>query len=384
MIPSAAAGVGGRSRAGGLVVVGALVAAVLGPAPARGQDAGSGLGGGARFQVFDFSSPVAASLSHVSLLTVPVGGRVAVSDQLSVEAGGYFARGEVTRLNGRTSELSGLTDVDVRASLELADDRVTLTAVGRLPTGKDGYTLEELDVLGVVASDLFPFRISNWGTGGGFGLQASTGAEVGALNTAVGVGFFRSGEFDPLEEQLVSYRPGDNLRVRAAVSAPVGGAGQLALQGGFQWFGDDELRDANVFEPGVRWSARSRYSFAVGRRGAGFVYGAFHRRERGVPIELFRPSASKDLVLAGGGLRLRLGAVELRPTVDARLLRRGDDTSEGESLRVGGEAEWRLGGVTLIPTLRGHLGELTVRDGTESGFVGLDVGLTIRSADGVL
>ncbi len=364
------------------LLAGAAVAGALLATGARAQSPDAGVGAGVQFQVFDFSDPSEASLSNVTLLTVPVGGQVALTDQLTVEAGGYYAWGEVDRPGGRTSELSGLTDVNVRASLKLANDRVTLTALGRVPTGKEAYTVRELDVLGVVASDLFPFRVSNWGSGGGLGLRASVGQQLGAVNTALSVGYFRSGEFDPLEDELVSYRAGDNLQVQAAASAPVGPAGQLSFQAGHQWFADDQLQDTNVFEPGSRWNVRSQYSFPVGRRSAGYLYGGYHRREQGVPIELFRPSASQDLVLAGGGLRLRVGDVRVRPAVDARLLRRGDGTSEGEAIRVGGEAEWRLEGLTLIPSLRGHLGSLTVRDDTSSGFVGLDIGLTIRSGGG--
>lgn len=361
---------------------GAAVAGTLLATGARAQSPDASLGAGVEFQVFDFSDPAEASLSSVTLLTVPVGGQVALTDQLTVQAGGYYAWGEVDRPGGRTSELSGLTDIDVRASLKLANDRVTLTALGRLPTGVESYSVRELDVLGVVASDLFPFRVSNWGSGGGLGLRASVGQQLGAVNTALSVGYFRSGEFDPLEDELVSYRAGDNLQVQAAASAPVGSGSQLSFQGGYQWFADDELQDTNVFEPGSRWNVRSQYSFPVGRRAAGYLYGGYHRRDRGVPIELFRPSASQDLVLAGGGLRLRIGGVRVRPTVDARLLRRGDGTSEGETIRVGGEAEWRLEGLTIVPSLRGHLGSLTVRDDTSSGFVGVDVGLTLRSGGG--
>lgn len=371
----------GAARAFALAAAAAVAGTFLATS-ARAQTPGASAGAGVEFQVFDFNDPADASLSSVTLLTVPVGGRVALTDQLTVEAGGYYAHGEVDRPGGRTSELSGLTDINVRASLKLANDQVTLTALGRLPTGEEGYTVRQLDVLGVVSSDLFPFRVSNWGSGGGLGLRASAGQQLGAVSTAVSVGYFRSGTFDPLQDELVSYRPGDNLQVQAAASIPVGGGSQFSLQSGYQWFADDELQDRNVFEPGSRWNVRGRYSFPVGRRAAGYFYGGFHHRDRGRPLELFRPSASQDLVLAGGGLRLRVGGVRVRPTVDARLLRRGDDTSEGEAIRVGGEAEWRLEGLTIIPSLRGHLGSLTVREDTSSGFVGLDIGVTLRSGGG--
>lgn len=376
---------GPSPRAAVALAVGLLIAvvSVLGwPSPGAAQSPGSGIGAGAQLQFFDFTDSRSARIRQMHLLTVPVGARVAVSDRFRVEVGGYWARGEVERPGGRTSTLSGLTDASIRASWDPVD-ALTLTAVGRLPTGEDAYTVEELDVLGVLASDLFPFRVSNWGTGGGYGLQASTGQDFGAVSTAVSVGYFRSGEFDPLEDQLVAYRPGDNVNVRAAMNFAVGGASRLSLQGGFRSYAEDELQDANVFDAGNRWNVRGRYSFPVGGRGAGFVYGGFHRRDGGTAIELLRPSADQDLVLAGGGLRLRVGGVRVRPSVDARLLRRGDGTSEGQALRVGGEAEWTLEGVTLVPSVRGHLGELVVRQGTESGFVGFDLGLTIRTGGGL-
>lgn len=363
-----------------LLAVLAALATGLTPVPAAGQTSGgSAWGTGARLQVFSFSSSLDARIDDVTLLTVPVAGRAEVGEGLTLEAGGYYAYGQVDRPDGSTSSLSGLTDATVRASLDLADNRLTLTALGRVPSGPESYTLEELDVLGVVASDLFPFRISNWGKGGGVGLRATTRPQLGGVNTLLSVGYFRSGEFDPLERQLVAYQPGDNLDVRAGATVPVGAASQLSIRSGFRTYAEDELEDTNVFEAGDRWHVRGSYSFPVGGEAAGFVYGGFHRRDRGTALRLLRSAADQDLVLAGGGFRFLVGQVRVRPTVDARLLRRGDGRSEGEALRVGGSAEWGLGEITLIPVVRGHLGQLTVRPGTESGFVGFDLGLTVRS-----
>lgn len=376
-----------RSRALRTVLPAVLAAGVglaAGPAPAAGQlnqltDAR--LGTGAELQLLRFPSDTEVKLQEVLLLSVPVGGRATLGERLTLELGGYYAFGHVVRPGRRTATLSGLTDASVRASYRVAD-ALTVAAVGKIPTGRTGYSVSELDVVGVMASDLFPFRISSWGTGGGVGGQVLTSREFGSVRTALSVGYFRAGEFDPLEEQLVAYRPGDNLNARAVMEAPVGEAGQVAVQLGYEWYAEDELESTNVFEPGNRWEALGRYSFPVGRTASGFVYGGYRGRDRGVPLRLLQPSASQDLFLVGGGLRTRVAGVRVRPGLDARLLSRGDDRSEGFDIRVGGEAEWELGRVQLVPSVHGHLGHLSSLQDAGSVFYGFEVGVSVRSGRG--
>lgn len=368
-----------RAALGALLAAGVGLAA--GPSPAAGQFSEAGLGAGTHVQLFSFQDASEVQITEAVLVTTPVGGRATLWDRLSLELGGSFAYGHVVRPGRETARLSGLTDTSIRASYRVAD-ALTVAAIGRLPTGRTGYSASELDVVGVMASDLFPFRVSSWGAGGGLGGQVTTGGEFGSVGTALSVGYFRAGEFDPIEEQLTSYRPGDNLNVQAVIDAPVGTSGQVALQLGYQWFAEDEIQSTNAFQPGNRWKALSRYSFPVGRTGTGYVYGGYHKRDRGVPLQLLQPSASQQLFLGGGGLRLRAGGVRLRPSIDARLLERADGRSEGYDVRVGGEAAWELGGMQLVPSVHGHLGRLSVREGAESGFIGFDVGVSLRSRQG--
>lgn len=368
-------------RPGLLVAVAAMTVASASTLRAQVMDASAGTG--VEFQYLDFDEPNSAGLSSISLLTVPMAGRATLAEGLTLEVGTLYARGEAERPDGSTSTLSGLTDTNVALSYTFGRDVLTLSALGRLPTGQTEYTARELDAAGVFASDLFPFRVSNWGTGGGVGLEATSVASMGEMSTALSVGYFRSGEFDPVRNQLTSYRPGDNVSVRAAMGVPTGEAGQLELQLGFQWFADDQLREENVYAAGNRYEAVGRYTFPVGRTSSAFVYGGYQRRDEGNRLDLVRTTASQDLFLAGSGLRLRLaGDLLLRPGVDFRLLEREDGTSEGYDLRFGGRLEWTTGGFVLGPMARGHVGDVTVREGVDSGFLGFDVGLNVRLGQG--
>ena len=366
-------GSGGRSLLAALAVVLAAAAAAPPGAPAQ-----SAAGTGLEYQHISFSEAPEVGLESVSLLTIPLSGRAVITEDLRLRIGSTLAYGDAVRLDGSESSVSGLTDTDVSVSYTFGRDVLTLTAVGRLPTGKAEYTITELDAMGVFASDLFPFRLSNWGTGGGAGFQATTTGSMGEARTALTVGYFRSGEFDPVEGQVTAYRPGDNLNARGALNVPTGEAGHFDFQLALQWFGDDELQEATVFSAGNRYEAVARYTYPVAGRSAVYMYSGYQKRAEGTRLQLNQPTTSQNLVLLGTGARVRLeDGLVLSPRLDTRILNRGDDTSEGYDVRVGTRLEWATGDLLLGSMIRGHLGHLTVGEGLESGFRGFDLGFTI-------
>lgn len=369
-----------RTAAALLAAALAMLTAVTG---ARGQSPVLEGGSGIEVQYLSFDDPAAAGLESISLVTVPVAGRAAVAEDLTLQIGSTFAHGGAKRADGTVSTLSGLTDTEVSLSYALGREAVTLSAVARIPTGQTEYSAEELDAAGIFASDLFPFRVSNWGSGGGFGVQATSSRSLGEVGTALSVGYFRAGEFDPVEGHVTAYRPGDNVNARAALEIPTGETAHLDLQLGFQWFGEDELQEANVFEAGNRYEAVARYAFPVGGRKLAYLYSGYQRREEGTQLQLAQATASQDLFLVGGGLRLPLqDDLLLRARVDSRVLDREGGTSEGVDLRPGVRLEWTKGSTVLGSFLRGHVGNVTVRDGVESGFQGFDLGFTVRLGRG--
>lgn len=347
--------------------------------PAQSSDAG--VGGGVRLQELNFDDTADPGIDRLSLLTVPVAARARLADGLSLEVGGYWARGELTFGDGSKSTVAGWTDTRVTASYRFRGESssVTVSAIGSLPTGLSSYDVGELAVAGAVSADLLPLTISNWGTGGGAGVRASASGDLGAVGAVVSVGYFRSGEFDPVPGELTAYRPGDNVSARAAMDVAVGSAGKLGFQVSGQIYGDDQLDGENLFRSGNRYEAIGNYSFPLAD-GTGFVYGGYHRREAGAHLSRLNPTTSQDILVTGGGVRMRVGSVLLQPTVDARLLSRGDaadGSGTNRLVRFGLRADWETGPLTVSPLLRGYVGSVAVRADRSTGFTGFDGGLRL-------
>ena len=107
----------------------------------------------------------------------------------------------------------------------------------------------------------------------------------------------------------------------------------------------DALNGSNLYRAGRRYPLIGSYAFAAGSRASAIVYGGGVHRDRGrSELDLALDAPAQDLVIAGGGMRIPLGAATLAPSVDARF------------------------------------GHVVVREGEESGIAGFDFGLMLRSS----
>jgi hypothetical protein len=350
--------------------------------PAAGQAVPWSVGAGAEVQRFNFSDSESAGIKALTLFTVPVAADVTLGQRVTMRLAGFYASGSLEDRSGTTSSISGLTDTDLSATVSLADGSAAITAVAALPTGNSTHTLEEANVAGLVASDLLPFRISNWGSGGGFGVRALGARSFGRVGAGLSIGYFVAGDFSPVAEDQLVYRPGSTLQVRAAIDGNVGRAGKASLEISFQTFGEDVAEDINLYQSGNRFQAIGSYAFAAGRRSSAVVYlGAMHRASGEFDPSINAPftAGPQTLFMAGAGGRLRVGGTLVLPTLDLRALRSDDGIDQGFDSRLGVAAEFRTaGGWAFVPLARVHLGRIQVVEGVESSFVGVDLGLTVR------
>jgi hypothetical protein len=364
----------------------ALLALVLVGATAdRGtaQLADTRAAAGVRLEAYSFGDPEKVDLERVVLVTVPLTVIVPLTRQLELGVNGAYARGEVRRGDGSEAALSGPIDTEVRLTAALAQDRLRLGIVALLPTGRSELTAEELDVAGVIAADLLPFAISNWGTGGGIGVNAAAAVPVG-FNMAVGVsgGYVVTREFEPRSDASFAYRPGNQLHVRAALDRSFGSAGKASLQLIYQQFSQDRSGDANLYQAGDRLQAVASYAFAAGATASGVVYGGYLRRQQGRYAEVVLLTPAQDLIYGGAAVRVPLGGFVLLPTVDVRVLGNEAGLEQGYTLSAGAGAELPLGRLLLAPLARARFGSLTIREGLDSGFTGFELGFTARTRRG--
>lgn len=347
------------------------------PAAPAGAQAFTGVTGGF-FETYEFLDPDALGIRRVSLATVPFGAQVPVIDRISVDLRGAFAYGMMTRTDGSEVTLSGPTDTELRANFEVVRDMLTVSAAVLAPTGKSRQSFDEAELSGLVATDLLPFRVSNWGSGGGAGVVTSFAVPLGDFGFGLSAGYTMGQEFEPIADDELAYRPGDEVRVRMVVDRNFGASSKASLIIGGQTYQDDELSGASVYEPGNRYEAIGSYAFRAGAQSTAVVYGGFQHREAGALLDQSLETPAQDLFSVGAGLRIPRGITTLMPAADLRIFRREDGVGQGYLASLGAGAEWPAGPVVVLPTLRGRFGKVLLWDGAESSVRGAEVGVGIR------
>jgi hypothetical protein len=361
------------------VLLGAsLVALSAGSAMAQLSDPSAGVG--VQLESYTFGTPEQVDIEKVSLMTVPVTAVVSLAHRVELGVSSAFASGKLTRASGASTSLSGLTDTEIRLTYGLADDRVRLSAVAVAPTGKSKLTAGEMDVTGIIAADLLPFAISNWGSGGGLGANAAVAVPMNeATSVGLSAGYVLARKYEPLNATSFAYRPGNQLHVRAGADRRIGVTAKASVQLTYQHFSQDQSAGTNFYQSGDRLQAVGSYAFAAGARGTGIVYAGYLQRREGQYTNVVQLTPSQDLVYAGTGFRQQLAGLVLTPSFDVRLLGSDDGVEQGRTFSAGVGAEVPMGGFDLLPLVRARVGHLTVRTAQESGFTGFEVGLGIRN-----
>jgi hypothetical protein len=330
------------------------------------------------FEHYTFGDADAVGMRSISLLTAPFAIQPFGTRAISLQISGAWASGTVERSDGTVTTLSGPTDMEVRLSVS-PKRFITVTSALLLPTGREKQTAEEADVAGIVAADLLPFRISNWGSGGGADVSASLTAPAGPLVIGVRAGYQVAREFEPLEGRTFAYRPGNQLYVRGAFDYNAGRTGKLSAHLTVQRFDNDQIDGQNLYRSGNRTQFIGSYAFAASRRTSAVVYAGAMHRDRAVVLteEMQRPT--QNLILAGGGVRLRAGGAVLTPSVDARVFRSEGGVGQGYLAGAGSAVEFRLGGgTTIAPSARVRIGTVESGAGGSSGITGVEGGLAVR------
>ena len=345
----------------------------------------------ATVQGYSFSQDFAdeVGVKSASLVIVPLAYQLAASRTLSFDVYSAFARGDV-KTGTETHTLQGFVDTRVRATLSVAP-WASVTAALNLPTGKASHDQNEGVVAAALSTELLGFREALWGTGFG----ATTGiATAWKAGPSTGIGFGASyrlaSEFEPSADTAFKYTPGNEVRLRFALDQNIG-TSKLTLGATFQNYSDDQIDGRNLFAPGNRWRGDLAYSFRAGPTSTWTLFATDVWRENGdVSLQVVDPAGNplrdstftagqQNMAVAGiaGGLRLANG-FDLRPSADVRLLTRNSGDSEGWMASIGTEVPMRRGSIDWVPSCRFSYGGLEGSTDTRHGFIGGEVGLTVR------
>ena len=210
-----------------------------------------------QYQVRAPADETIAELAVPVFLTIPAGSR------LSFDVGTAYARARVTSGSTR-SEISGLTDTQIRGIYTLGGDFVVLTAGVSLPTGQRSVTLEQLLAAGRIGNDFLDFPVSNMGTGLAATGGVAVALPVGEWSIGAGVSARRSKAYEPFDVpgQSFRYQPGNEWRGRIGVDRPIA-AGRLALGVTYAAFGREDA-GGSAYNTGDRVIAQGALTGLLG------------------------------------------------------------------------------------------------------------------------
>jgi hypothetical protein len=285
-----------------------------------------------------------------------------LSSRLTVDIGTSYARSIVTNDDGR-SELSGLTDTQVRGNLTLGSDYLVLTAGLNLPTGKSGVTLDQFAVASRIANDFLAFPIANMGTGFAGTGGIAVARPLGDWNLGVGAAIRRATSYEPfnIPNQSLTFTPGNEYRMRVGIDRLVG-AGRAAVGLTFSKFGDDDAGGSR-FRSGNRLIGQTVYNTTVG--GNDLVVGAYDVYRNAGQYATGASSGRENVANLFGTLALHPNGQLVESTLELRQWMQ----------------EVPASGTIASSTLGSHLGSLGVRTRLEVAGVTIypGVGYTIGS-----
>ena len=213
-----------------------------------------------QFVSYQVHEPADESIAE---LAIPIFVGIPIGSRLSFDIGTAYASARVTSGAVR-SEISGLTDTQIRGSYTFGGDFVVLTAGVSLPTGRSSVTLDQLLAAGRIGNDFLSFPVSEMGTG----LAATGGIAIaqplGDWSIGAGVAVRRSRAYEPfdLPGETFRYQPGNELRARLGVDRPVA-AGRLAVGVTYAAFGREDA-GGSAYNTGDRVIAQGQLTGLIG------------------------------------------------------------------------------------------------------------------------
>ena len=358
----------------------ALVCSVT-PAAAQSPSFGSGV----QFQGYSFDEGLGVKAAN--LMMVPFAVQLPMGPRFAADLYTAYARGNV-EIGDTEHSLSGMVDTRARASFQ-ATPWALITLGLNIPTGNSTHTDSEARVAAVLSSELLGFREASWGLGMGITTGIATAHHIGETGVGLGVSYRMASEFEPVTDSSLTYHPGNEVRVRLALDRDIG---DNKITGGltFQNYSEDKVDGRELFQAGNRWRGDLSYSFRTGPTAAWTLYATDVWREHGdvsVGIVdeaglLLRDSTfstgSQNLLIGGLAGSMRLGSINLNPSVDARMQTRSLPGGEGWLVGAGTDVPVVLGRFDITPGGRLLFGAMQGETSDSHSLWGAELSLRIR------
>lgn len=350
-----------------------LPALLLATTALRSEQAGAQGTGGARispqFVSYTLGDPSNLTITETA---IPVFVFMPLRSGITLDVGTAFAMANVkSTTNGQTreSKISGPTDTQIRATMNLGSDMVLLTAGLNVPTGKSTADTSEQMAAALIGNDFLMFPISSMGSGFGGTGGIAFAKPLGQWNLGAGLSVRTSMPFDPYVDgagNKLRYTPGTEMRARMGLDHPYG-TGRASIGFTYSKFTDDEFQ-ASVYNTGNRLLSQGFLSNSLGS--GDYTLSAWN---------LFRSSGSlADSTLTGSesvtdisaAYGRRIGAGRIEPGFSFRTWSQADIPTSLQST-VSLRYEWTAGRMAFSPMAGftfGSMGTTTAESASLSGF----------------
>ncbi|MDB4913138.1 MAG: hypothetical protein JWM95_782 [Gemmatimonadetes bacterium] len=363
-----------------------VLAAVAAPALSAQSVFDSELRLAPQFLTYQIKSP---SNETISELAIPAYVSIPFGPSFTMDVGTAFARARVS--NGTAvSEISGLTDTQIRGNLTLGSDFLILTAGLNLPTGQSSVTLDQITAAGRIGNDFLAFPISNMGTGVAATAGVAVAQPLGDWNVGFGGALRKSQAYDPfsIPGQTLKFTPGNEYRVRVGLDRATN-SGRVSFGLTYSAFANDDA-GGSIYSTGNRIIGQTVLTSQIA--GADVTFAGYDVFRQAGQYASGDPAGRENIANGYLGLGLKMFGTIVEPSFEARHWLQNVVASTGSSLpdrsqysalgTVGLRTRLEAVGFAAYPSVGYTFGQLATLDAINNPvhalFTGFRAQLAIR------
>ena len=330
---------------------------------------GSGARIGPQFVSYSLGEPSNVTITEMA---IPVFAYMPFRSGISLDIGTAFAMANVkSTINGQTreSKISGLTDTQIRATMNLGSDMVLLTAGLNIPTGKSTADTSEQMAAALIGNDFLVFPISSMGSGFGGTGGVAIAKPLGQWNLGAGLSVRTSMPFDPYVDgagNKLRYTPGTEMRARMGLDHPYG-TGRAAVGFTYSKFSDDDFA-GSIYNTGNRLLSQVYVNNSI--LSGDYVFSLWNLFRSSGTLADSTVTGTESITDVSAAYGQRIGAGRLEPGVSVRMWSQADiPTSMATTLSL--RYEFGSGRMAISPMAGftfGSMGTTTAESASLSGF----------------
>jgi hypothetical protein len=344
-----------------------ILPALLLATSAMAQQGGARVG--PQFVSYTLGDPSNLTITETS---IPIFAFVPLRSGITLDIGTAFAMANVkSTINGqaRESKISGLTDTQIRATMNLGSDLVLLTAGLNVPTGRSTADTSEQMAAALIGNDFLMFPISNMGSGFGGTGGIAFAKPVGQWSLGAGVSVRSAMPFDPYEDAAgnkLRYTPGTETRARIGLDHPYG-TGRASIGFTYSKFADDKFQ-TSIYNTGDRLLTQGTVSNSIA--GGDYLLSAWNLFRSSGTLADSTPTGTESITDISAAYGRQIGGGRLEPAVGVRTWSQADIPTSLQST-VSLRYEWTSGRMAFSPMAGftfGSIGTTTAESASLSGF----------------